>query len=667
MAATPDGVHLRWNHTKEDIEKIAGELITSTKQMYDVIGSLADDQLSYEAVVLALSHGEAEYGLQRLNLDFYQHVSTDKDIRAASTEAEKKLSEFDVEMAMRQDIFDKLLAFEKTNTQELSHEAKRFLEKNIRNGKRNGLHLDKEKQDAIKAIKKECSDLSIEFNKNCNEENTILEFTEEQLAGIPEDFIKSLDKSEDGAKLKMSLKYPHYFPAMKNAHNPETRKALETAFNQRCIVENTPILERLVELRHQKAQILGYDTHAAFITEIRMSKSDSNVATFLADLATKMAPLGESDRNLMLGIKAKECEKYGYTNDEKVNYWDYRYYMNKIEQQMYSVDHEQLKDYFPMDAVTTGLLDIYQELLGLKFTQIDGPEVWSDDVTMYSVADVESGKLIGYFYLDLYPRDGKFGHAACFGLQLGYQKRDGARQLTVAAMVANFTKPTEDKPSLLQHDEVETFFHEFGHVMHQICAEAEFEMFSGTRVERDFVEAPSQMLENWCWETESLQRMSKHYKDGSAIPAEMLEKLIKSRNANAGLFNLRQLLLGTFDQRIHTSAKADTAAVFSQTSQEILKIGQTPGTNMSPSLGHFACGPHAQYYGYMWSEVYSMDMFHSRFKKEGIFNKKAGKDYRECILKPGGSIDALDMLRKFLGREPTQDAFLLSKGLNLAS
>jgi len=664
MANVPEAVYLRWNLTKEDIARKADEIIERSRKVHETVGSLTDDQINYESVVLSLAMNDIDDSLERNNIDFFQHTSTDKEKRTASTDADKKLSDFDVEMSMHQDIFDNLLKFHNTNPK-LSAEARRYLDRCIRDGKRNALHLPQDKQDAVKAIKKESSEKSIEFSKNCNEENTILEFTEEQLAGIPEDFKKTLEKTEDGSKMKLSLKYPHYFPAMKNCHNPETRKTLETAFNSRCIKENVPILEKLVELRHQRAQILGYPSHAAFITEIRMSKTAETVATFMSGLAARMAPLGEKDRQLMLDIKTKECKEYGYENDNTINYWDYRYFMTKVEEQLYSVDQEKLKEYFPMDVVTTGLLEIYQELLGLKYTQVENPEVWHEDVTMYSVHDEESGKLIGYFYLDLYPRDGKYGHAACFGLQAGCRKRDGTRQLPVAACVANFTKPTEDKPSLLQHDEVETFFHEFGHVMHQVCAEAEFILFAGTRVERDFVEAPSQMLENWCWEKESLMRMSKHYKDGSAIPDMMLEKLIQSRNANAGVFNLRQLLLGTFDQRIHTSAKANTAEIYGETSQEILKIPQTPGTNMSASFGHLAGGYDAQYYGYMWSEVYSMDMFYSRFKKEGILNKKVGKDYRDMILKPGGSIDAMDLLRNFLGREPNQDAFLISKGLTV--
>ncbi|XP_045158245.2 thimet oligopeptidase-like [Mercenaria mercenaria] len=656
------GNRLNWKLTQELIEKSTEELITKNKAIYDTVGAVNANDVTYENVVKPLVDLDREYAVERNNIDFVQHVYADKSLRDCSVEADKKLSEFDVEMSMRQDVFDSLVAFEKTGMEGLSAEVKRYIERQIKLGKRNGLHLQKETQDRIKAIKKRMSDLSIDFSKNLGEENTILEFTEEELAGLPEDFVKSLEKTDAG-KCKVSLKYPHYFPCMKKARNPDTRRRLETAFNSRCVKENTAILEELIRLRHEKAQLLGFKTHAAFVLDMRMAKTPEKVATFLKDLGEKLKPLKQQDMELFLKYKKEDCDQYGYNFDNKINMWDYRYYMTVVEEKKYAVDQNTLKEYFPMEVVTKGLLDIYQDLLGLQFIQIPGADVWHEDVTMYSVTDKESKNLLGYFYLDLFPREGKYGHAACFGLQPGCLYGDGTRMVSVAAMVANFTKPTKDKPSLLSHDEVETYFHEFGHVMHQICAQSELAFFSGTHVERDFVEAPSQMLENWCWEREPLNRMSKHYKDGSAIPDDLLEKLLLSRKANAGVFNTRQILLGTFDQTIHKSAEADTAAVLSKLTEELMGFASTPGTNMAASFGHLAGGYDAQYYGYMWSEVFCMDMFASRFKKEDVMSPKVGADYRRCILQPGGSLDADVMLHNFLGRDPIQEPFLISKGL----
>ncbi|XP_034853335.1 thimet oligopeptidase isoform X8 [Mirounga angustirostris] len=559
--------YLRWDLSAQQIGELTVELIEQTKRVYDQVGSQKFEDVSYESTLKALADVEVSYTVQRNILDFPQHVSPSKDIRMASTEADKKLSEFDVEMSMRQDVYQRIVWLqEKVQKDSLRPEALRYLERLIKLGRRNGLHLPEDTQQKIKSIKKKLSLLCIDFNKNLNEDTTFLPLTREELD----------------------------------------------------------------------------------------------------ELAQKLKPLGEQERAVILELKKAECEKRGLDFDGRINAWDMRYYMNQVEETRYSVDQNLLKEYFPMQVVTKGLLSIYQELLGLTFDLEESATVWHEDVKLYSVRDSASGKVIGKFYLDLYPREGKYGHAACFGLQPGCLRHDGTRQIAIAAMVANFTKPTPDAPSLLQHDEVETYFHEFGHVMHQLCSQAEFAMFSGTHVERDFVEAPSQMLENWVWEKEPLLRMSQHYKTGSAIPQELLEKLIKSRQANTGLFNLRQIVLAKVDQALHTQTAADPAEEYARLCQEILGVPATPGTNMPATFGHLAGGYDAQYYGYLWSEVYSMDMFHTRFKQEGILNsKQVGMDYRSCILRPGGSQDASVMLKLFLGRDPKQDAFLLSKGLQV--
>uniref|UniRef100_A0A672LNF6 Thimet oligopeptidase-like n=1 Tax=Sinocyclocheilus grahami TaxID=75366 RepID=A0A672LNF6_SINGR len=601
--------NLRWDLAPEEIRHQTQRLIQRIKQAYDTVGSVDIGKVCFENTLQVIADANADYAASRHVLDFPQYVSPCKEVRLASTEADKRLSDFDVEVSMRVDVFQRLIALQEKQSGDLLPESERFLGRLLKLGKRNGLHLSKDMQEEIKSISKQISKLSIDFNQNLNEENTMLLFSQQELVGLAESYVNVLEKTEDG-RYKVTLAYPHYFPLMKRCHVPETRRKMEMAFHSRCKDVNTAILEQLIELRARLAKLLGFSSHASYVLEMTMAKNSENVAQFLDELYKRLRPVGEQERHYLLSLKHADCERRGLEFDGQLHAWDMPYYMNQV--------------------VTEGLLNIYQDVLGLRFQWVEDALVWHDSVKLYSVLDSVTGEEIGQFYLDLHPREGKYGHAACFGLQLGCLGPDGKRRMPVAAMVANFTKPTSSWPSLLQHHEVETFFHEFGHVMHELCSRTRYAEFSGTQVETDFVEVPSQMLENWVWEKEPLRRMSRHYKDGSPIPDCLLDKLIASRVANTGLMNLRQIVLST---------------------------------NMTASFSHLAGGYDGQYYSYLWSEVYSMDIFFSRFKKEGILNPKVGREYRRVVLEAGGSVDGMDMLKTFLGREPCQDAFFQCKGL----
>jgi len=541
-----------------------------------------------------------DYATQRNLYDFPQHTSIVKEVREASTEADKLLSAFDVECSMREDVHKAVLTYQKHNKTQLQPEAQRLVDRILRDFKRNGLFLPEEQRKKAKDLQEKMSNLSIEFSKNLNEENTQLEFTKEELDGLTESFLESLEKTPAGTYL-VGLKYPHYFPLSKKAKNPETRRKMETAFNSRCKEENTKIIETLVSMRHEYAQLLGYPTHAQFVTEILMAKNPANIKKFLDELNEKLVPVAKKELEVLLEIKKEECERLGLPFDNKINGWDFRYYANLVEERDYSVNHEVVQQYYPLEVVSKGMLELYENLLGLRFEKIPTTtdDVWQEDVELFTVYDRDSNTLIGHFYLDLFPREGKYGHAACFGLQPGCVRPDGTRQTSVAACVANFTKPTSTKPSLLTHDEVETFFHEFGHVMHQICTKAEYSLFSGTAVERDFVEAPSQMLENWCYEKAPLKKLSRHVETNEPLPDDLIEKLAKSRMANTALLTKRQILFATFDQTIHQTSSVDTASLYKELCDSVMGIPMTPGTNFVASFGHLAGGYDARYFGYL--------------------------------------------------------------------
>ncbi|TWW66316.1 Thimet oligopeptidase [Takifugu flavidus] len=653
---------LRWDLSPPEIRTMTDSLISRVNRVYDEVGALKIENVSVENTLKALANIRLEYASLRHVLDFPQYVSPSKEVRAASTEADKQLSEFDVELSMREDVFRRIVALQENTPENISAEEKRLLDRLVTLGRRKGLHLPKDTQEEIKKTSKLISELSIEFNRNLNEDTTSLEFSERELGGMADSYLDGLEKTADG-RYRVTLEYPHYYPLMKRCHDPETRRKMETAFHSRCKEVNTAILEQLVQLRSKVADLLGYSSHANYVLEINMAKNASHVSDFLNTFHERLKPVGMKERKYILSLKRRECLMKGLLFDGQINAWDLPYYMNQVEQCKFAVNKDKLIEYFPLDLVTKGLLAIYQELLGLTFAEVERAHVWHEGVKLYTAQDAETGEEVGRFYLDLHPREGKYGHAACFGLQPGCTGPDGERRLPVAAMIANFTKPRKGWPSLLQHHEVETYFHEFGHVMHEICSKTAFSEFSGTQVETDFVEVPSQVLENWVWEKEPLRRMSGHYRDGAPIPEDMLDKLIASRVANTGLMNLRQVVLSKVDQTLHSSPRADTSEVFAKHCEEILGVPATPGTNMTASFGHLAGGYDGQYYSYLWSEVYSTDMFFSRFKKEGVLNPKVGREYRKVILEAGGSADGTDMLKTFLGREPRQDAFFQCKGL----
>ncbi|NNE44522.1 MAG: Zn-dependent oligopeptidase, partial [Gemmatimonadetes bacterium] len=415
-------------------------------------------------------------------------------------------------------------------------------------------------------------------------------------------------------------------------------------------------LEEAIAVRHRIAELLGYESWAHYRLEPRMAKDPDTVLDFLSDLRGRIQDKLEADIAAMEATYAKD-------DADGVNYWDWRYYNGLQLKNEYQVDQTKVSEYFPLEAVLDGMFGITQEVFGLRYVEVEDPAVWNEDVQLFEIHDAATGEFIAHFYTDLFPRDGKFSHAAAFPLRSGVTLPDGTRQTPVSAIVANITKPTPTTPSLLTHEEVETMFHEFGHILHQTLTRAELYRFAGSATEQDFVEAPSQNLEHWTWEPEVLDRFAAHYETGEKMPREMLDGMIAAKNLNSGITWLRQAFYASLDMTYHgPGAEKNTTEILTEL-HPICGFPNLEGTHMQAGFGHLF-GYDAAYYGYLWSKVYGDDMY-TAFEENGILNPEVGMRYRQEIYEKGGTLDGLDLIRNFLGRDPNNQAFLRDLGLSV--
>lgn len=667
MGITPPQPPPQWNHTPQDIPRLVKEAIEKDKAVMDRVGALDPKDCTFESVFLALAESDTHTDAVVEPLAFYQNVSTSKELRDASNDAEALVRDFAVESSMRLDVFNAKAAAEKNIREsgqwdKLSPEQQRLVEKMVLDGTRAGLALPDDKREQLMQLKKELSQTCLEFSKNFNEENSVITFTEEELKGVPKDVISGYTTRTEGDTTFYDVTYktPDIFPIFKFAENPETRRRAQEGHESRLQV-NVPLLDKALSLRRQIASLLGYQTWADYVTEVKMIKSGDGVQKFLDELETKLRPVGEKERDILLEMKRKEHEAKGLPFDGNFYLWDYRYYDRKYIEETLDLDDMIVKEYFPVSVVVPTILNIYQDLLSVKFEEIKNGSTWHPDVQQFAVwekdAKDESG-FIGYCYLDLFPREAKYSHAAVWPLLSGYEKRDGSRSYPLAAMVANLAKPTPDKPALMRHDDVVTFFHEMGHVFHGLLSRTKYARFHGTSVARDFVEAPSQMLENWCWEPSVLTRMSSHYTTQEPLSPALIDKIIKSRYVNVGLFYLRQIFFAKFDLKVHTDKDSeDYTKLWSSLREQISLVKSGKPCPGQGSFGHITGGYDAGYYGYTYSLVFAADMYATVFKGDPL-DPARGQQYRDKILKYGGSREELDSLKDFLGREPNSNAFL---------
>jgi thimet oligopeptidase len=650
---------VQWEWTPEKVLAEGQRVMKEADRRYDAIAKMPDKQRTFDNTVLGLERIGTWAGEEVGPPLFLKYVSTDEKIRAAGDSVEVEFSRWAIKTQAREDLYKALKAGVAKEAPRTAVE-KRLVEKMMLDFQLNGLDLEKAKRDRVTELKQKISDLGIAFDTNLNEAQDSLLLTREELAGMPDSYVERLDKAADG-RFKVTVTYPDFYPFMQNSTNAKAREELEKKFSNRAADKNLKLLAEALVLRQQLAETMGKKNYAEYALQDRMAKTPEQVMGFLDDLVAKLKPYRDQDIATLAALKkGKEGEGAG-----PLTISDWRYYDNELKKTKYQVDPEEVRQYFPLDVVTEGLMHTYQTLFGLKFKEIKPAKAWHEDVQLFEVRDVKDDHLIGHFYLDLFPRPNKYGHAAAWGLVKGHMV-DGQWVTPVSAMVCNFTKPTATDPSLLGHDEVETFFHEFGHVMHNINGKSPIGYFSGTSVYQDFVEAPSQMLENWVWDADVLQSLSGHYKDhAKKLPRDLLDRMIAAKNLDNGLKYSRQAFFALTDMRYHSKPTANTTEVWHEGMRDVFGIPAAPGTSEEGSFGHLF-GYEAGYYSYLWSEVYAADMF-SRFKKEGVMNPETGRAYRDLILAPGGSKEPMELLEAFLGRKPNQEAFLEQIGLTPAA
>jgi thimet oligopeptidase len=593
-------------------------------------------------------------------LTFMYSVSTNADVRKASQDCDSQSSQASIEVFSRRDLFNVMKAAQSgLKTAKLDEAEQRLITETMRGFKLSGLELSDEKLEKFKKLKKEMADLSTQFHGNLNNNVDVAEMTEAEMAGLS-DNVKARFKKLPNGNYQVPAKTTFYVDFIENASNADARKKMLQVYDNREAKVNTELLQKTIRLRREAAKLIGFKDWADYKTYDKMAKNGNTAWEFLQNLKGRLKKAYQKDYQQILAFK-KELDPKA----TKVDPWDGAYLSNQLRKKKYAVDNEVLREYFPSEHVIGKMFELYSQLLGVRYVPVENANVWHPSVRLYEVRDEKTGDLLAYFFMDLYPREGKYGHAAAFTLRSG--REAGGKYLPpISALVTNLTPANGDRPSLLSHEEVETLFHEFGHVMHSSLTRVKFASLSGTSVAWDFVEAPSQMLENWPWQPEILKAISAHYKDPTQkMPDDLIQKLVSSRKFNQSWIYTRQLSLGIYDMTLHRSLKdLDVTETYKNVYRELTGMEPLADTHFPATFGHLMGGYDAGYYGYMWSNVFAFDMF-TKFEDGHLRSPEVGMRYRKAILEQGNLRDADVLLKEFLGRKANTDAFFRYLGLKI--
>ncbi|MBN2104466.1 Zn-dependent oligopeptidase [bacterium] len=644
--------------TADAVNGAKDQAVVKMKTGLESIYAIPQQERTFDNTLKALDSLYDEFNTVWSSVYLMAYTHPDDALRNACNEANVVFEKFSNALAMDEDLYNAVKAYSETKEAKfLSGYKKKFLDETMRDFRRNGFGLPKAKRDTLKILKDKITEISNTFSKNIREYEDSLIVGEEDVQGLPEDYKKARVR-QDGT-YEIDLTYPSYIPFMEYSESDSARNALYLKFTNRAKDTNLNVLDNLLNHRQKMIDVLGYKTYADYRLETRMAKESETVWDFENQLRNKVMEKAKIDYKELLQAKR---EFTGDPSADKIYSWEKSFYNTLLLRTKYNLDPEEVKQYLELDRVLEGLFTVTQTLFDVTYQEVEDAPVWHEEVRMFDV--YQDGKMIGRFYMDMFPRKNKFSHAACFGLVKGRQTEKGY-QLPSAAMVCNFTKPMDEKPSLLSHDETVTFFHEFGHLLHNILTRSPLSSYAGTNVERDFVEVPSQLLENWAWDYSSLKRFARHYETGEVLPRTLFDRMIAAKNVNSGNNTLQQIYYGMLDMTFHDkynpNGPVSTTQVVKDLQNEVTLFPYVDGSHFHASFDHltnYAAG----YYGYLWALVYAQDMF-SVFEEQGILDKTTGKQLRDKVFAKGGTEDPKILVKDFLGRESNQKAFLKSLGL----
>ena len=594
---------------------------------------------------------------------------TNETLQEIAEQISPMLTEYSMYVSLNPELFARVKAvYDQKDELGLAQDQMKLLEDNYKSFVRGGANLSDEDKALYSKWSEELSLTTLQFSKNvlaATNAYTLNITDEADLAGLPE-FVRTM-ASETAAEKGLegwafTLDAPSYSPFLKYSQNRELRRQIWTAYNTRAIggeFDNTEIVKKIVDLRIKIANILGYETYADYALEERMAKSKANVNEFIMNLLQPSLPFAKKDVADVFAY----AKKNGFEGD-RLESWDFSYWSERFQEAEYSLSAEELKPYFQLESCIDAVFGLASRLYGISFTELNNVPVYHEDVKVYEVKDVD-GSHLALFYADFFPRASKRGGAWMTSFR-DQMIKNGVEYRPFITIVCNFTKPTADAPALITHDELTTFLHEFGHALHGIFAEGRYPSLTGTSVSRDFVELPSQIMENWAFEPEYLNSFAKHYQTGEPIPAELIEKIVAAKNYLAGYAQVRQLHYGLLDMSWHTLTELPAMSTVEFEAKALAPYAVMPaveGTAFSGSFSHiFSGGYSAGYYSYKWAEVLEADAF-SLFKEQGIFNTEVAASFRENILSKGGSEDEAVIYRNFRGHDPQPEALMEKLGL----